>query len=558
MDFSPPEATFRDYVAIVRKQRAFFLLPFLLIFSAGIWNIFEKPPMFETTATVVLEQSQITLGSNQESDSSLVQKFIEIAKAPSVVEEVLKTLKLDVSTDEVISNMLVRKDPQGAIIKFSLQGHNPKQIQSILDSFVQVFLRRSEELTNRQADELIQSIAKQASATKVQLHEIEKRLRAFQEKEKIISIPDEMNRILERINYAKSRLLETEFESTQVEKSVNDLRKKLNQLRGKAKRSSPRQGDFVGYLRQELTKLEMDSMTLSQIYTENHPKKLENRRKINFLKRKIEREAMKDFPVSDNESAAVFSSTLAESIRQENQFVGLAARQVFLKGYGNSLDKEFLRLSEKRQEFSQLERRQKSLEQSYSLLEQKKNIGVLERDSKKIRLIPISPAYLPKTMMASRRGLSLLFVLFIACLGGISTAFLAEHLDENFSCTEDAARILGLPIYGWIPDLGPCSLKAPTNPGFLDTHLVSYLNPDSNEGEAFKMLRTNFLLLNRERPFQTFSIVSQTESAGKSTILANLALCLAGAGYKVILVDANFRSPSLHKLFRLENTKGFS
>jgi len=51
---------------------------------------------------------------------------------------------------------------------------------------------------------------------------------------------------------------------------------------------------------------------------------------------------------------------------------------------------------------------------------------------------------------------------------------------------------------------------------------------------------------------------STTFGEGKSTVIANAALAMVKMGKKVLLIDADFRNPGLHKIFELEKENGFS
>ena len=79
--------------------------------------------------------------------------------------------------------------------------------------------------------------------------------------------------------------------------------------------------------------------------------------------------------------------------------------------------------------------------------------------------------------------------------------------------------------------------------------------------ESFNLLRTNLMytISDDESGAPVFAITSENQSAGKSTIIANLAISFAQIGQQVLLVDADLRRPSIHSFFGLnEKGKGLS
>ena len=56
----------------------------------------------------------------------------------------------------------------------------------------------------------------------------------------------------------------------------------------------------------------------------------------------------------------------------------------------------------------------------------------------------------------------------------------------------------------------------------------------------------------------TFLVTSAVAGDGKSTIISNLAVSIAKTGRSVLLLDADFRNPTLHTKFEIENVVGLS
>lgn len=83
-------------------------------------------------------------------------------------------------------------------------------------------------------------------------------------------------------------------------------------------------------------------------------------------------------------------------------------------------------------------------------------------------------------------------------------------------------------------------------------------DPKSVVSEQFRRVRTNIEFLSVKEDFKTLVITSTTPGVGKSTVASNLAATFASQGKKVLLVDADMRTPSLHKMFRLHNYTGLS
>ena len=88
--------------------------------------------------------------------------------------------------------------------------------------------------------------------------------------------------------------------------------------------------------------------------------------------------------------------------------------------------------------------------------------------------------------------------------------------------------------------------------------LISYTHPQSPLAEAFRTLRTNLGFTGVEGKCRSILVSSPSPQDGKSTVIANLAIVLAQADKKVILIDCDLRKPVQHHIFDLPNRKGLT
>ena len=92
----------------------------------------------------------------------------------------------------------------------------------------------------------------------------------------------------------------------------------------------------------------------------------------------------------------------------------------------------------------------------------------------------------------------------------------------------------------------------------LSDALITISTPRSPISEAYRELRTNLAFASLDTAIRTIVVTSPGPDEGKSTTLANLAVTVAQAEKRVILMDCDLRRPCLHKLFGLSNDVGLT
>ncbi|MCK4752101.1 MAG: polysaccharide biosynthesis tyrosine autokinase [Planctomycetes bacterium] len=85
-----------------------------------------------------------------------------------------------------------------------------------------------------------------------------------------------------------------------------------------------------------------------------------------------------------------------------------------------------------------------------------------------------------------------------------------------------------------------------------------YLMPKSIEAEAYRTIRTAVFFGVPKEEAKTILVTSPAPGDGKSTLASNLALAMAQAGQKILILDADFRKPMQHNIFQTDKSKGLS
>lgn len=137
--------------------------------------------------------------------------------------------------------------------------------------------------------------------------------------------------------------------------------------------------------------------------------------------------------------------------------------------------------------------------------------------------------------------------------------FLVFYFDDTIKYTEDIEEELKLPVLAKVFKSRVNEVdKKKNNKNIETTELVLSKYPKSVVSESIKTLRTNLEFSSVEKEIKTILITSSIPGEGKSFISSNLAISFAQAGKKVLLVDSDMRKGRLHKIFKLDNTVGYS
>ncbi|HEX7009350.1 MAG TPA: P-loop NTPase, partial [Phycisphaeraceae bacterium] len=143
-------------------------------------------------------------------------------------------------------------------------------------------------------------------------------------------------------------------------------------------------------------------------------------------------------------------------------------------------------------------------------------------------------------------------VALLILAGGTGVIFLREMLDQRVKSPSDARMFTDVQLLGVLPDV----VEDPNGPARMER--VVEKDPTGLMAEAFRQLRTGLLTQMDRRGYKTLAVTAAQPGSGASSVAQNLAVSLAHNGRKVLLIDANLRRPSQHRLFELGEGPGLA
>ncbi len=173
------------------------------------------------------------------------------------------------------------------------------------------------------------------------------------------------------------------------------------------------------------------------------------------------------------------------------------------------------------------------------------NISVL--DSAQVPYLPVAP----------RKRMSLALGLAGGLLCGCVFAFIIESIDDRLQTSEEVENVSTLSSLAAIPHIRPdaAKRKGRGKEAFqARPWLVALDDPQSHSAEAYRSLRSSLLLSSIDNPPRVILMTSAYPGEGKTTTAVNLAITLAQRGERVLLLDADLRRGSLHRLFALPDS----
>jgi tyrosine-protein kinase Etk/Wzc len=545
----------RDYWRIIRKRKTYiiFLVIIVGICSLGFAKFKEPVPLYEAVAAVKIDRSanigSILTGTywnqseNMDTHVYIIKSFPVLAIAGQLMGKIPKDLTLDdirsdkkhLSVIQQLKAVVEAEHQEGTnIIDILVISKDPYESASLANGFARAYRYYNIQEKNKRTYETKTFIEEQLRLTSDKLKKAENELQSFKEGYALISIDTQTQNTLDKLY-----TVETAYEKIKTEKEevAAQLRLLEDDKNGSIRRSkevffSTGPDSPLYTYKEKLSELFLKRQTLLINFTAKHPQV----REIDDQIRTVIYEARKELKTllhSLETRAKDYSDKLIQ-LREENK-----------------------RLPEKALQLVRLQREVDLQASLYSQLKEKYQETLIQESSKveevsivKPAVPPDKPSNIPSKLIVMGTGLVMGLII------GIVFAFLAETFDTSMGRIEDVEELLQVPVLGVIPfleseeiDKNRSKHREPERTRTRD--LVTHYKPGSMGSEAFRALRTNLQFLRLETKGKVFLITSAFVQEGKTVNAINLALIMAQAGNKVLLVDADLRKPLVHKYYGL-------
>jgi len=375
-------------------------------------------------------------------------------------------------------------------------------------------------------------LAERLAEQRNEVEKSERELQAFKEANGAVSIADGTSTIfVQRLTDLNAALIKAKTERITKQSLYNQLTSM--QAAGTLDTfPAVLANDYIQGLKTNLAALQREQAQVKERYGPNHPQWAKIESAVQTANAKLTGEIGK----------------VVEGVNSE--YRAALAQEQSLQGALNAQKTEALGQNKMSVTYQVLQREADSNREIYeSLLSRTKETGISgERRATNVRVV--DRAEVPRGAISPnvRRDLTLAFLAAMVC--GIGLAFGFEHLDNRIKTPQELKATLGIAFLGMVPRIGE-EKNAPKNP------LLGAGVPQ-NFAEAFKSVRTNVLFSSAEEGMRSLVVTSAGPGEGKSVVASNLAIAMAQAGQRVLLIDGDMRRPRVHEIFAITQEPGLS
>ncbi|MHB8909248.1 MAG: GumC family protein [Syntrophales bacterium] len=601
MEIMDRQVNIYDYLRVILKHRWTIATVFTVVFVSVIIFTFTATPIYRATARVIIEKDDPKVVSIQEVmsvDSSgldYYQTQYKIIESRGVAREVIKRLRLyeneefvpkprDTfignirrSISETVSYWLSLLKTERPLLPSGNQAGESQEESPLVSAFIDrinVTPIRNSRLVDigfeAKDPALSAKIANNLARAYIDLN-LETKLKATQdamawlnsrideERKKVEQAEQALLQYKQRFNIITDFSKDTESITAQKLAALNnqvidaEMKRVEAETRYKqatAMEKTPEMLDSIpevmnNQLVGQIKGMEVDLFKrrseLSKKYGENHPQIVAIKNELETLKgRKAE------------EISRVINSLY-------NGYRVALAREQSLKKALNEQKGESFNLNEKAINYTVLKREAESTKEMYDLVIKRFKETSMTENIRTGNIRVVDAAEIPKSPVKPKKAQNLLLGLIVGLALGVGLAFFLEYLDNTIKVPDDIKERLKIPYLGPVPFIAASAQGNGNAPDLRPAEsLITISSPKSTASESYRGIRTSLLFSAADNAPRTILVTSAAPAEGKSITSANLAVAMAQAGNRVLIVDCDMRRPKLHRIFNLQRDRGLS
>jgi polysaccharide biosynthesis transport protein len=498
---------------------------------------------FEQSATLDYE-TQIRILTS----SKLIEPIIE-----QIRRRYPKTTAESLTKDLNIERIKITKEgkEQGTkLLKVEYTAADARQILFVLDRVSQEYLRYS--LKERQANirQGIKFIDAQTPQLRKQVNKVQSQIQALRQQSNLMDPEQQGVEFSQLLSDLKRQQFETRAKLAEAQSSYKTLKQKFDRGNAIAVMSEvPSAQKSIDRYRE----LENQIAIASSRFQDNSPSL------------KALRSEQKNIKVLLDREAAQILASAADRVKS------VQTQQQAITQSQTNLTQQFQQLPEVSAKYAALKQELKiSTETLDRYLSKREVLGIDVAQQEIPWELTTRPTLMndingkPINLAEQNKRILLALTAVLAILLAVAIAFLIEIIQDIIYTPSEVQRLSKLPLLGMIPTFnnssnsGRVGLSSWFKPNRNDPDLSSRTSEIQLFKEAFNSLYVNIDVSVDRHYVRTIAISSLGSQEGKSLIATNLARAAAIAGNKVLLVDADLRSPRLHTYLKLDNTRGLS
>jgi polysaccharide biosynthesis transport protein len=547
----------RDYLLMIRERWFIGFAAAVLLVGVLAFYQLRKAPVYEAQASLLFEPSGMRVVDIKEVvDTSLLgggqadarlQTHIGQMKSTAFFNYVAGTFTEE--EQEAIIGPYRRQDkPEpsvGAIVHpgifvslnrgtyiltISARHRDPKVAVMIVDRYADHYIEFNRERTAATNQKAVLFLRAQAEDLLKQVERSEESLQDYRRAHNLISLEENQNVIVRHLNGLSASVSEARVARLELDSQLEHVTNYLENGGELMEIDSIAGYGSVANLRAELDNLMTERALLEERYLENHPRMVQNGRSIESV-RKILNE---NIQMAVTELRSRHRRALQHERRLELELAEAEKRSLALEEVAVRYHVLSRQVESNRDAYTQIIDRLNET----NIASQLDNVNIKIVDKADMPYLPVEPN-LQKIVLQSA---------FLGCFIFLGLPLGLGILDNKLKAAWEVELLLGLPMLGEVPRLNGIKKRD-------RAHLISQ-NQDHAACEAFRGIFSQIQLNTPLDLPRTILITSTVPGEGKSMVCSNLASTFAGHGKRTLLVDCDFRRPSLNRLYERRNDRG--